>query len=119
MRQEIIRLTRERDDALLATHQMDRMRTAQRENLRQIVQLQQENARLARELTSAKLNAQFNGFGRARNVGDGLTLRELFESPQGASVYKRIMLAMHPDNGGDTETAKKINALWDEVGRGK
>jgi hypothetical protein len=119
MRKEIIRLTRERDDALLTTHQMDRMRTVQRENLRQIIQLQQENARLAREVTSARLNAQFSGFGRSRNAGDGLSLRELFEGDNGKSVYKRVMMAMHPDNGGDAETAKKITALWDEVNRGK
>ena len=32
-------------------------------------------------------------------------------------VYRQLAIALHPDNGGDTEMMKRLNVIWDRMGR--
>mgnify|MGYP001609834074 CR=1 FL=1 len=34
-----------------------------------------------------------------------------------AKVYRQLAIALHPDNGGDTELMKRLNVIWDKLGR--
>lgn len=34
-----------------------------------------------------------------------------------SKVYRQLAMALHPDNGGDTELMKRLNLIWDKMGR--